>query len=74
MAESGSFNSGGYGGRYLEFNWWIEEKNSGGNWIRIGWNLIPRGGSAQWYYTKSIAVNIDGEQVFYAGSGKSKCY
>lgn len=74
MAESGSFNSGGYGGRYLEFNWWIEEKNSGGNWIRIGWNLIPRGGSAQWYYTKSIAVNIDGEQVFYAGSGKTKCY
>ena len=74
MAESGSFGSGGYGGRYLEFNWWIEEKNSGGNWIRIRWNLIPRGGSAQWYYTKSIAVNIDGERVFYAGSGKTKCF
>lgn len=74
MAESGSFNSGGYGGRYFEFNWWIEEKNSGGNWIRIGWNIIARSGSVQWYYTKSITVNIDGEQVFYAGSGKTKCY
>ena len=74
MAESGSFNSGGYGGRYFEFNWWIEEKNSGGNWIRIGWNLIARAGSAQWYYTKNIRVTIDGDQVFNAGSGKTKCY
>ena len=74
MSESGSFNSGGYQGRYLEFNWWIEEKNSSGNWIRIGWNLIPRGGSATWYNTRSITVNIDGEQVFYAGSGTTRSY
>lgn len=74
MAESGSFNSGGYHGRYFEFNWWIEDRNSGGNWIRIGWNLIARSGSANWYYTKNVRVNIDGEEVFNAGSGKTKCY
>lgn len=74
MAENGSFNTGGYGGRYFEFNWWIVDKNSAENWIKIGWNLIARAGNVTWYYTKNITVNIDGEQVFYAGSGKTKCY
>lgn len=74
MAESGSFNSGGYNGRYFEFNWWITGSNSSENWISIGWNLIARGGSANWYYTKNIRVSIDGSEVFNAGSGQTKCY
>ena len=74
MANSGQLNTGGYGGRYFEFNWWVNWTNSDNNQCNIGWNLIARAGNVQWYYTKNIKVYIDGNCVFDAGSGKTKCY
>ena len=31
MASSGQLNTGGYNGRYFEFNWWLSDINNSNN-------------------------------------------
>lgn len=74
MASSGSFGTGGYGGRYLTFNWWTNNRSIEGNYTDIGWNLVGSGtGNAGWYMSGNFKVVIDGEQVYYS-SGRIRLY
>ena len=69
MANSGSFGTSNYSGRYLTFNWWVNSQNIGGNYTDIGWNLVGSGNaSSSWYKSGNFKVVIDGEQVYYSST------
>lgn len=74
MASSGQINTGGYGGRYFEFNWSLDSRDTNSGTGTVNWNLIARSGGATWYYTKNVRVIINGVERFNAGGGKTKCY
>ncbi|MFR8144741.1 MAG: fibronectin type III domain-containing protein [Clostridia bacterium] len=68
MANSGSFGTSGYSGRYLTFNWWTNGRSIDGNYTDIGWNLIGSGGNSGWYKSGNFRVVIDGEEVYYSSA------
>ena len=65
MASSGSFNTGGYQGRYLTFSWPEKSQSIADNTTTISWTLKGAGDAESgWYYTQNIKVVIDGKTVF----------
>lgn len=74
MASSGQLNTGGYNGRYFEFNWWLSDINNSNNSALFNWNLIARAGNATWYNVTAISVVINGQQRFFSGNGQVNCY
>ena len=63
MALSGSLNTSGYSGRYLEFSWSATQDTSK-NQSKITWSLYGRGeGGAGYYKAAPITVVIDGKTV-----------
>lgn len=67
MANSGSFNTSGYEGRYLQFAWSIPDggQSISENKTKINWTLTGRGTSQAGYYLSgNFKVVIDGTTVF----------
>ena len=74
MASSGSFNTSGYQGRYLTFNWSVASQSIANNQTTINWNLKGAGGStSSWFMSGNFAVVIDGATV-YASATRIKLY
>ena len=73
MASSGSFNTSGYEGRYLTFEWEETSQSIANNTTTISWTLKGAGTApASYYYTRNIKLTIDGETVYtFAGSSGS---
>ena len=70
MAKNGSFNTSGYGSRYLIFSWEEISQNVEENSTTISWALKGAGGSeTDWYMAKAFEVVVDGEKV-WENSGK----
>ena len=69
MAKSGSFNTSGFEGRYLQFSWSEKSQNVADNTTTIAWTLKGAGtGESGWYYAGNFKVVIDGETVYQTGS------
>jgi hypothetical protein len=65
MASSGSFNTNGYEGRYLQFSWTEKSQSVANNTTTISWSLKGAGtGEVQWYKAGNFKVVIAGETVF----------
>ena len=62
MAGSGSFNTGAYSGRYLQFAWTARTSDIVNNKTTIDWTLKGAGGSSSWYMSGNFKVVIDGVQ------------
>ena len=68
MASSGSFNTSGYSGRYLTFNWSIASQDIGNNRTVINWSVVGAGGSTtSWYKAGNFKVVINGSTVYETG-------
>ena len=69
MASSGSFNTSGYSGRYLTFNWNVESQDVANNRTKINWSLKGAGGSTtSWIMSGNFKVLINGQQVYFSGA------
>ena len=65
MASSGSFNTSGYDGRYLKFEWSVASQSTSSNSTKINWSLKGDGGdSYSWYMAGNFKVTIDGATVY----------
>ena len=65
MASSGSFNTSGYEGRYLQFSWSIESQSIANNQTTISWTLKGAGtAQANWYRAGNFKVVINGTTVY----------
>lgn len=65
MASSGSFNTSGYGDRYLKFEWSVASQSTSSNSTKINWSLKGRGGADGYYYMAGpFKVVIDGSTVY----------
>ena len=65
MASSGSFNTSGYSGRYLRFEWSVASQSTSSNSTKINWSLKGAGGSTtNWYMSGPFKVQIDGNTVY----------
>lgn len=74
MANSGSFNTNGYDGRYLTFSWSVQSQSVANNTTKIAWQLKGAGtGSASWYKAGNFKVVIDGSTV-YSSSTRINLY
>lgn len=74
MASSGSFNTSGYDGRYLRFEWSVASQSTSSNSTKINWSLKGAGGSAYtWYMAGAFKVQIDGNTV-YSSSNRVQLY
>ena len=74
MASSGSFNTNGYNGRYLQFSWYTKSQSIANNQTTITWSLTGQGqASASWYNAGNFYVSIAGN-VVYSSSTRIKLY
>lgn len=74
MASSGSFNTGNYEGRYLQFAWTEKSQNTANNTTTISWTLKGAGtGKVEWYNAGNFKVVIAGETV-YSSTARIKLY
>ena len=65
MASSGSFNTSGYSGRYLNFSWSVASQNIANNQTTINWTLKGAGGATNnWFKSGNFQVVIDGAVVY----------
>ena len=74
MANSGSFNTTGYQGRYLTFAWTLSSQSIENNTSTIAWTLKGAGNaSSSWYNAGNFKVVINGTTV-YSSSTRIKLY
>lgn len=74
MANSGSFNTSGYQGRYLLFTWSLSSQSIENNTSTISWTLKGAGNaSSSWYNAGNFKVVINGSTV-YSSSTRIKLY
>jgi len=74
MANSGSFNTNGYQGRYLTFSWSVSSQSIESNSSTISWSLKGAGNaSSSWYNAGNFKVVINGVTV-YSSSTRIKLY
>lgn len=67
MANSGSFNTSGYSGRYLTFAWSVKSQDVANNRTTINWSLKGAGGSTtNWFMSGNFKVLINGQQVYFS--------
>ena len=64
MANSGSFNTNAYDGRYLTFAWSVSSQSVANNSTTISWSLNGAGGSSVWYKSGNFKVVINGTTVY----------
>lgn len=68
MANSGSFNTNGYDGRYLHFEWSVASQSVANNTTTINWKVTGAGGDSHvWYNCKNVSVWINGQRVYNNG-------
>lgn len=69
MATSGSFNTSGFEGRYLQFSWKITSQSVTNNTTTISWTLKGAGDAeSSWYNAGNFEVVIDGKTVYSTAS------
>lgn len=69
MASSGSFNTSGYGDRYLTFSWSVKSQDVTNNRTVINWTLKGAGGSTyDWYMAGNFKALINGQQVYFSSN------
>ncbi len=69
MANNGSFNTGGYEGRCLNFSWNLAGQDVANNTSTINWTLRGAGGSSSyWYMAGNFKVIIDGVQRYFSAN------
>lgn len=69
MASSGSFNTSGYGGRYLTFAWSVKSQDVANNRTVINWSLKGAGGATNnWFMSGNFKVLINGQQVYFSSN------
>jgi hypothetical protein len=74
MANSGSFNTSNYEGRYLKFSWEVKSQSAADNTTTISWSLVGAGTGKSGYYTSgNFKVVIAGETV-YSSSTRINLY
>lgn len=74
MASSGSFNTSGYSGRYLRFEWSVKSQSVATNSTVIHYVLKGAGGSTtSWYQSGNFKLVIDGRTV-YSSSTRIRLY
>lgn len=74
MASSGSFNTSGYQGRYIQFSWNIQSQDVANNRTVIAWTLKGAGtASSSYYYAGSITLTVNGTSYSY-WSDRQKLY
>ena len=74
MANSGSFNTTGYQGRYLTFSWTLESQSYENNTSTIYWTLKGAGNAqSSWYNAGNFKVVINGSTV-YSSATRIKLY
>lgn len=74
MANSGSFNTSGYDGRYLTFAWTLQSQSIESNSSVIAWTLKGAGNAgSSWYKAGNFKVVINGSTV-YASSTRINLY
>jgi len=66
-STSGSFQTGYYGNRCIQFNWWLNGQDTSGDYSDIGWNLVGAGGGTNYYVAYNINGYLDGSNI-YSGS------
>lgn len=65
MANSGSFNTTGYDGRYLTFAWSVKSQSVANNSTTISWTLKGAGNAgSNWYRSGNFKVVINGTTVY----------
>lgn len=76
MASSGAFNTGGYQGRKLRFEWWENAQSIEGNYTDIGYRLIGYGdATSTWYMAGNFKLVVNGSNVYEtAESNRIKLY
>lgn len=76
MASSGAFNTGGYQGRCLRFEWWENAQSIEGNYTDIGYRLIGYGdATSTWYMAGNFKLVVNGSNVYEtAESNRIKLY
>lgn len=74
MANSGSFNTTGYQGRYLTFSWTLVSQSYENNTSTISWTLKGAGNAqSSWYNAGNFKVVINGATA-YSSSTRIKLY
>ena len=74
MASSGSFNTSGYSGRYLQLEWSVKSQSVATNSTVIHYVLKGAGGSTtSWYQSGNFKLVIDGRTV-YSSSTRIRLY
>ena len=74
MASSGAFNTSGYSGRCLRFEWSVKSQSVATNSTVIHYVLKGAGGSTtSWYQSGNFKLVIDGRTV-YSSSTRIKLY
>lgn len=74
MANSGSFNTTGYQGRYLTFSWTLVSQSYENNTSTISWTLKGAGNAqSSWYNAGNFKVVINGTTA-YSSSTRIKLY
>lgn len=74
MANSGSFNTTGYQGRYLNFSWTLVSQSYENNTSTISWSLKGAGNAqSSWYNAGNFKVVINGTTA-YSSSTRIKLY
>ena len=71
MANSGSFKTTAYDGRYLRFDWSIVSQSIENNTTTISYSLkgAGTGGSAVWYMAGAFTLKVNGTTVYSSGTG-----
>lgn len=72
QVSSGSFNTTSAEGRYLTFNWSVDNTNIASNYKEIYWSLVGAGASG-YVICGNFKVVIDGETV-YSNSSRREVY
>lgn len=74
MSNSGSFNTTGYQGRYLNFSWTLVSQSYENNTSTISWSLKGAGNAqSSWYNAGNFKVVINGTTA-YSSSTRIKLY
>ena len=68
MANGGSFNTGSYDGRHVQFSWNVSSQNVANNTTTISWSISAVGGNSSWYRSNPTSVYINGTRVYYNGT------
>ena len=74
MANSGSFNTSDYNGRYLTLSWSLTGQNPADNTSTISWSLRGAGSSPEAYYNAGNFKVIINDVTVYQSATRIRLY